>query len=69
MAGADYLAFFGTLDPARATFGATTRHWILDPNGKTYGKPAQLTWYSLGLRCAMRGGVSNTQGASGDGYG
>ena len=54
MAGADYLAFFETLDPARATFGATIRDWILDPNGKTYGR-SQFTWYSLGLRMRDEG--------------
>jgi dienelactone hydrolase len=55
MAGADYLTFFDSLDPTRATFGADTRDWILDRNGKTYGKTAKLSWYSLGLRMRDEG--------------
>lgn len=55
MAGADYLAFLDSLDPARATFDATTRGWMLDPNGKTYGNAARLAWYSLGLRMRDEG--------------
>jgi hypothetical protein len=55
MAGADYLAFFETLAPALATFGATTRDWALDPAGKTFGKTARLNWCSLGLRMRDEG--------------
>ena len=55
LAGADYLAFFDTSIPKRATYGATARDWMLDPTGKTSGKTADSAWYSLGLRMRDEG--------------
>jgi CubicO group peptidase (beta-lactamase class C family)/dienelactone hydrolase len=50
MTGADYLAFFDQLDPARAKFGPTVRNWMLDPSGKTIGTSKSPSWYGLGAR-------------------
>ena len=55
MTGADYLAFFETINPARADFGTTARDWMLDPSGKTYGKGAGSRWYGLGVRMRDEG--------------
>jgi CubicO group peptidase (beta-lactamase class C family)/dienelactone hydrolase len=49
MTGADYLAFFDQLDPARAKFGPAIRNWMLDPSGKTFGTRNPPSWYALGV--------------------
>ncbi len=54
MAGADYLAFFETADPARAMYGTDVRDWVLDPSDKSYGKGSRA-WYALGQRMRNEG--------------
>lgn len=50
MAGADYLAFFEQLDPARFKFGTRSRDWMLERTGKPFGKASDASWYGLGVR-------------------
>ena len=50
MTGADYLAFFEQFDPVDVRLGATTRDWMLDKSGKTYGRASYPAWYGPGVR-------------------